>query len=52
MTKYIAIGNLIISFHKTTRKGFHAEIMRWEPSGEFNGILLRGFGFRFMVHGL
>jgi hypothetical protein len=39
------------SLHRTILKGFNAEIMRWNPGKEFGGILVRGFGFRFMWYG-
>ena len=46
----------IVSLHKTILDGFNAEFMRWEkhgvPFGAPSGILLRGFGFRFMLYRL
>ncbi|AVD99730.1 hypothetical protein HWB51_gp082 [Mycobacterium phage Cuke] len=41
-----------VSLHRTILKGFNAEFMRWRPGNEVGGILLRGFGFRFMVYRL
>lgn len=46
-----------ISLHKTILKGFNAEWMRWRHRGEImagppSGLLLRGFGFRFMLYRL
>ena len=46
------MSNVKVSFHRTILKGFNAEVIRWKPGNEFGGILLRGFGFRFMLYGL
>lgn len=42
--------NTKVTLHRTILKGFNAEIMRWKPGNESGGILLRGFGFRFMLY--
>ncbi|WKW85164.1 hypothetical protein SEA_AIKOY__2 [Mycobacterium phage Aikoy] len=46
-----------ISLHRTILNGFNAEFMRWRSGGAVvtgwpSGILLRGFGFRFMLYRL
>lgn len=39
-----------ITVHRTILKGFNAEFMRWRPSNKIGGLLLRGFGLRFMLY--
>ena len=43
------------TLHRTCLRGFRAELMRWDDvtgewQGRVGGILLRGFGFRFMAY--